>query len=148
MRSPPCALLCYRPHPVWYVILNPNLSRVSRVEVLVFRQVQPAHHVTFCEEEHGGALVSFMTCHATTNANVEVRVAGQTVGDKHLVFAPKFAIETDEVPWSVSLPMFKDAVADAAAAHIIVVVTTTGCNGSQSMQLTIDVKQHGVFKCQ
>ena len=88
-----------------------------------------------------------MTCHATTNARVELRVAGKTVGDKHLVFTPKPAMEIDEVLWSVSLPMLKHAVADADTAHIIVVVTTTGGNGSQSMRSTIDVKQHGVLKC-
>ena len=147
MRLPPCALLCHHKHPVWCVILNPASSLVSRVEALVFWQVQPAHHVAFCEEEHGGVLVSFMTCHATTNASVELRVAGKTGGVKHLVFTPKSAMEIDEVLWSVSLPMLKDAVADAATAHIIVVVTTTGCNGSQSMRSTIDVKRHGVLKC-
>jgi hypothetical protein len=70
------------------------------------------------------------------------------LGDRHLVFTPKSAMEIDEVPWSVSLPMFKDAVADAATARIVVVVTTTEGNGSQSIRSTIDVKQHAVFKCQ
>ena len=92
--------------------------------------------------------MSFMTCQSTANASVGLRVAGKTVGDKHLVFTPNSAMEIDEVPWSVTLPIFKDAVADAATAHTVIVVTTTGCNGSQSMRSTIDVKQHAVFKCQ
>jgi hypothetical protein len=87
-----------------------------------------------------------MACQSTANASVELRVAGKTAGDRHLVFTPNSAMEIYGVPWFVSLPMFKGAVADAATAHIAA-VSATGCNCSQSMRSTIEVKQHAVFKC-
>jgi hypothetical protein len=116
----------------------------------VLLQVQPAHHVNFCQEENGGAALSFMTCDATRNASVEVQVGGQRIGDiLHVTFPTNSGKSANDLIRDVSMPMFKDATAAAAAAaaaDIIVIITTRGCNGSQSMRTSVDVTRD-VLKC-
>lgn len=95
--------------------------------------------------------MSFMTCDATRNASLELRVAGQRIGGlQHFNFMPKSANSFEEVVRVVQLPMFKDAIAaaDAAAGEFTIVVTTTGCDDSQKMRTTLELKQLGVLKCQ
>jgi hypothetical protein len=92
-----------------------------------------------------------MTCQAARNATVELRVAGERIGDKVFVsFAPSSG--ADNLMRHVALPMFKDATsaaaadAAAAAAGVVVIITTSGCEGSQNMRATIDMRQ-AVFNC-
>ena len=91
-----------------------------------------------------------MTCQAARNASVDLRVAGERIGDRVFVsFAPSSG--ADNLMRHVALPMFKDATsaaaADAAAAAgVVVIITTSGCEGSQNMRATIDMRD-AVFNC-
>ncbi len=137
-QAPPCLVRrLYSPNYCWFGALND----------FFLRQVQPAHYVTFCDDMRGAAVVSFMTCQAARNASVELRVAGERIGDKVFVsFAPSSG--ADNLMRHVALPMFKDATSAAAAdaAGVVVIITTSGCEGSQNMRATIDMRQ-AVFNC-
>ena len=111
-------------------------------------QVQPAYHFAVCEDESGGAVVSFVTCDAARNASVELRIGGKQTGDtQHAAFAP-YSTDGFETR-QVTLPLFKAAAAAAAAAaDVTIVITTTGCDGTQSMRSTIDVQHLIVSPCQ
>lgn len=143
---PPCAKR-FRPHlPAWCGFPGQKLLPVLRTQSRVFVQVQPAYHSAVCEDESGGAVVSFMTCDAARNSSVELRIGGKQTGDiQHAAFAP-YSTDGFETR-QVTLPLFKGAVA-AAAADVTIVITTTGCDGTQSMRSTIDVQQLIVSPCQ
>ncbi len=109
--------------------------------------MQPAYQAAVCEDESGAAVVSFMTCDAARNSSVELRVGGkQTGGIQHAAAFTPFSTEGFET-WQATLPMFKGAVA-AAAADVTIIITTTGCDGTQSMRSTIDVRKLIVSPCQ
>ena len=58
-----------------------------------------------------------MACHATTDADIEVVVAGSTIGDVlHLNLAQNHSKDAEKAVHGVALPMFQDAAALALDA--------------------------------
>jgi hypothetical protein len=53
-----------------------------------------------------------VACHATTDADIEVVVAGSTIGDVlHLNLAQNHSKDAEKAVHGVALPMFQDAAA-------------------------------------
>ncbi len=111
--------------------------------------MQPVSRATLCKDGHGSAVVSFVACHATTNADIEVVVAGRTIGHAlHLNLAQNHSEDVENAVHRVALPMFQDATALAldVADDVFVIITSRGCGGVQTMRHTLRVRDGGV-KC-
>ncbi len=111
--------------------------------------MQPVNRATLCTDDHGAAVVSFVACHATTDADIEVAVAGRTIGHVlHLNLARNHSEGAEKAVRGVALPMFQDAAALAldAADDVVVIITSRGCGGVQTMRHTLRVRDGGV-KC-
>jgi hypothetical protein len=112
-------------------------------------QVQPAGHISACRGHDEAVVVSFVTCHATVEAQIEVVVADKRIGPaQHLIFAPKHTAVLDAAVHQAALPMFQDALehAHTLTADVWVVITTRGCNSTQTMQRALRLDR-GVSMC-
>ena len=104
---------------------------------------------TLCQDDHGAAVVSFVACHATTDVDIEVVVAGRTIGAVlHLNLARNHSEDAETAVDNVALPMFQEAAARAqdVADDVFVIITSRGCGGVQTMRHTLRVRDGGV-KC-
>ncbi len=111
--------------------------------------MQPAGHVSVCLRHDEAVVVSFVTCDATVEAEIEVIVADKRIGPaQRLIFPPKHSAVLDAGVHQTALPMFQDASyhAHIFTADVWIVITTRGCNSTQTMQRALQVDR-SVSKC-